>query len=255
VDREPPPFVKRRPSAPSGFFSTEAAALAWLAEPGVVRVPRVLAVDATTITLERIMVGGPSDRGAEDLGRGLAELHAAGAPAFGAPWPGFIGPLPMDNEEVHDWPTFYAERRVQPFLRRARDLGAVTSAQVVEIEGVLGRLRELAGASAGEPPSRIHGDLWSGNVVWDGDGLAWLIDPAAHGGHRETDLAMLDLFGLARLDRVLAAYDEARPLADGWRSRVALHQLHPLVVHAVLFGAPYGARAASAAKAARESLR
>lgn len=239
--------MKRRPSAPPSFFASEAAGLAWLAEPGTVRVPRVLAVGPTSITLERIDTGAPSDRGADDLGRGLAELHASGASGFGAPWPGFIGPLPMDNEPGPDWTTFYAERRVLPFLRQARDLGAVDPGQAAAIEGMIGRFDTLAGTSAGEGPSRIHGDLWSGNVVWDGKGLAWLIDPAAHGGHRETDLAMLDLFGLPKLDRVLAAYDETRPLADGWRARVGLHQLHPLLVHAVLFGPSYGARAAEVA--------
>jgi fructosamine-3-kinase len=98
-----------------------------------------------------------------------------------------------------------------------------------------------------EPPSRLHGDLWSGNVLWSPDGVV-LVDPAAHGGHRETDLAMLALFGLPHLDRVVAAYDEAWPLAEGWRDRVGLHQLHPLLVHAALFGGGYAARAADLAR-------
>ena len=75
-----------------------------------------------------------------------------------------------------------------------------------------------------------------------------MIDPAAHGGHRESDLAMLALFGLPHLPRVLDAYAEASPLADGWTDRVALHQLFPLLVHACLFGGGYGARAAEAAR-------
>ena len=96
-------------------------------------------------------------------------------------------------------------------------------------------------------PARLHGDLWSGNILWSADG-AVLIDPAAHGGHRETDLAMLDLFGLPHLARVLAAYDETWPLDDGWRQRVPLRQLHPLLVHAALFGGGYGAQAVAAAR-------
>ena len=98
----------------------------------------------------------------------------------------------------------------------------------------------------GEPPARLHGDLWSGNVLWTAD-AAVLIDPAAHGGHREADLAMLALFGAPHLERVLAAYAEAAPLADGWRDRVLLHQVHPLLLHAVLFGGGYGAQAVRAA--------
>jgi fructosamine-3-kinase len=99
----------------------------------------------------------------------------------------------------------------------------------------------------GEPPARIHGDLWSGNVMWTPDG-AVLIDPAAHGGHRETDLALLALFGAPYLDEVVAGYEEIHPLADGWRERVPLHQLHCLLVHAVLFGGGYAAQAMAAAR-------
>ena len=96
------------------------------------------------------------------------------------------------------------------------------------IEAAAARAAEVAGPP--EPPSRIHGDCWSGNVLWSG-GRGWLIDPAAHGGHRESDLAMLALFGAPHLGEILAAYQEAAPLADGWAARVPLHQLHPLLVH------------------------
>jgi fructosamine-3-kinase len=98
-----------------------------------------------------------------------------------------------------------------------------------------------------EPPSRVHGDLWNGNVLWSEDG-AVLIDPAAHGGHRESDLAMLALFGLPFLEPLLAAYHEVHPLAAGWRERVGLHQLYPLLVHAVLFGRGYAQRALTIAE-------
>ena len=107
------------------------------------------------------------------------------------------------------------------------------------------RLPELAGPA--EPPARIHGDLWTGNVLWSG-GRGWLVDPAAHGGHRETDLAMLTLFGEGWVPRLLAAYAESTPLADGWRERQRLHQIHPLLVHAVLFGGGYLAAALAAAE-------
>jgi fructosamine-3-kinase len=242
--------VKQAPASP-GLCQSEALGLAWLSEPGAVPVPEVLHADEGSIAVAWIDHGLPTAEGADTLGRGLADLHAAGAPSFGAPWPGFIGPLAMDNGPLASapgWSAFYAERRVLPFLRLARDRGAVDTAGVSAVERVLGRLDDLCGASAHEPPSRIHGDLWSGNVVWDTTGTAWLIDPAAHGGHRETDLAMLALFGAPHLDRILAAYHARRPLADGWSERVALHQLHPLLVHAVLFGGGYGGRAVAAAR-------
>lgn len=106
------------------------------------------------------------------------------------------------------------------------------------VERVIENIDGLAGPD--EPPSRIHGDLWSGNILWT-DGRPVLIDPAAHGGHRETDIAMLILFGsnVPYLKRILTAYDEVAPLADGWRQRLPLHQLHPLLVHVALFGASY----------------
>ncbi|MYQ97598.1 fructosamine kinase family protein, partial [Streptomyces sp. SID6139] len=115
-------------------------------------------------------------------------------------------------------------------------------------ERVCARLPELAGPA--EPPARLHGDLWNGNVLWGADGEVRLIDPAAHGGHRETDLAMLQLFGCPHLDRVLAGYRESAPLADGWRERVGVHQLFPLLVHAVLFGRGYAEQALSVARGA-----
>lgn len=242
-------YVKRWAGCPDDFFRSEARGLAWLAESETVAVPNVIAVDDRSITLEPVPRGRPSARGAESFGRALADLHTTAAPDFGAPWAGFIGPLPMENRPIDggSWAAFYAERRVLPFARAARDRGALSAAGLAAVEGAMERLRDGAGAWAAEPPSRLHGDLWSGNVLWGPDGTAWVIDPAAHGGHRETDLAMLALFGAPHLDRIVAAYDEHRPLADGWRQRVGLHQLHPLLVHAVLFGAGYGDQAAAVA--------
>ena len=127
------------------------------------------------------------------------------------------------------------------------DTGALRSEDARLVEAVIDRIGSLAGPA--EPPSRIHGDCWSGNVLWS-DGRGWLIDPAAHGGHRETDLAMLALFGAPFLDRILACYEEIAPLAPGWRNRVPLHQLHPLLVHVCLFGTSYRPAALDAARAA-----
>ncbi len=194
-----------------------------------------------------IQAGGADRAAAERFGRDLASLHAAGADRFGAPWPGFIASLPLPNDQAESWPAWYAEHRLLPYSRLARDAGALTGPDVTLIESVAARIGELAGPA--EPPARIHGDCWSGNVLWSG-GRGWLIDPAAHGGHRETDLAMLALFGAPYLDRVLAAYQEVAPLAAGWQARVALHQLHPLLVHVCLFGGSYRQSAVAAARAA-----
>lgn len=123
------------------------------------------------------------------------------------------------------------------------------SAEAMRLIGaVIGRCR-AGDFDDAEVPARIHGDLWSGNVMWTKDG-AVLIDPAAHGGHRETDLAMLALFGCPYLADVLSAYQSVRPLREGWRDRVGLHQLYPLLAHVVLFGGGYGHQAETAAASA-----
>ncbi|MCD9587245.1 fructosamine kinase family protein, partial [Streptomyces sp. 8ZJF_21] len=201
----------------------------------------------------QVPVGRPSARAAARLGRDLAALHTVGAPAFGAPPPdgptdAYIGLAPMRNVPGTDWPHWYAEHRVLPYLRRAVDDGTVGRGEAELVERACERLPELAGPA--EPPARLHGDLWNGNVLWGTDGQAWLIDPAAHGGHRETDLAMLHLFGCPHLDRVLEGYQEVAPLAAGWADRVGLHQLFPLLVHTVLFGRGYAGQALTVARTA-----
>jgi fructosamine-3-kinase len=228
--------------------TAEAAGLRWLADG--CRCPRVLAHDEKWLVIEAVATGPASSGAAEAFGRELAALHRTGAAAFGAappdgPEDAWIGLAPMRNVPGSDWPEWYAEHRVRPYLRAAVDQGVLPDPGPVE--AVCARIGELAGPA--EPPARLHGDLWSGNVLWGAGGHVWLIDPAAHGGHRETDLAMLHLFGCQHLARIVAAYDEADPLADGWRDRIPLHQLFPLLVHTVLFGGGYGAQAVAAARA------
>jgi fructosamine-3-kinase len=238
-------FVKTRREAVPGEYEAEAAGLRWLAAPGALRTPRVLELDERYLTLEWIAPGRLDARGVEELGRGLADTHAAGAPCFGdlsagATGPSRFGSLQLPNDPAPDWPTFYAERRLRPLARIARERAALTQAGISALECVCGRIAELAGPA--EPPARLHGDLWSGNVIADAEGRPWLIDPSAYGGHRELDLAMLRLFG-APSERIFGAYQEVAPLADGWEERVELYQLLPLLVHALLFGGSYGAAA------------
>ncbi|SEG76185.1 Fructosamine-3-kinase [Actinacidiphila yanglinensis] len=236
-----------------GAIRAEAAGLRWLADAGTVRVPEVRGDDASWLVIGLVPAGRARAEAAARFGSGLAALHAAGAPAFGAPPPGgpqdaYIGTAPMRNTIGPDWPRWYAEQRVLPYLRTAVDRGTLLPTESALVERVCERLPGLAGPA--EPPARLHGDLWSGNVLWGADGEAWLIDPAAHGGHRETDLAMLRLFGCPHLERVLDAYQGAAPLAPGWERRVALHQLFPLLVHTVLFGRSYAEQALAAARTA-----
>lgn len=243
-----------------------------MAEPGALRTPQVLEIGADYLVLEWISPGRLSAAGIEELGRGLAATHAAGAPVFGnvaiddpalghpdlshpdlshaAPEnpelgePGLgiprFGSLELPNDPCRTWPEFYAERRLLPLVGIARQRDALSNSGVRAVERVCERMGRLAGPP--EPPARLHGDLWTGNVLADQQGRPWLIDPSVYGGHREVDLAMLRLFG-APSERVFDAYQELSPLADGWRERVELWQLLPLLVHAVLFGGSYGGAA------------
>ncbi len=238
-------FVKRRRDAPPGFFEVEAAGLRWLAVPGGVAVAEPIDVSASELSTVKLELAPPTGAVADEFGRQLATTHDAGARHYGVPpgdWTtdGYIGTigLPHVLEPVKSWGEFYANFRIRPYLRSAYNDGTIDGHQLHVFEQVCTRLEAGAYDDPTDQPSRIHGDLWSGNILWSVDGVH-LIDPAAHGGHRETDLAMLGLFGLPHLERVLRAYDEVHPLSDGWRDRVGLHRLHPLLTHVVMFGGSY----------------
>jgi fructosamine-3-kinase len=250
-------FLKCRSGAPAGEYALESAGLAWLGEvAGGLDVPVALAVvdegEVRGLVLEWVEEGRLDVAGEERLGAGLARIHAAGAPGFGTMPPGAAGePLRFGAVELQSadvpadapWWRHYGER-IERLATLARDAGRLDPAAAAAVDGAVGRLETAAGPP--EPPARVHGDLWSGNVLAAADGTPWLIDPAAHGAHRELDLAMLRLFGTVSA-RTLAAYEEVQPLAPGHEERVALWQLQPLLVHAILFGGSYGAAAARAA--------
>jgi fructosamine-3-kinase len=250
----PAAFVKERRDAPPGFFEVEAAGLRWLAVPGGVPVVEPLEVSPGRLATPRLTPVPPTGAAADVMGQRLATIHDAGARHFGVPpdgWEtdGYIGTieLPHALQPVESWGEFYATYRIQPYLRMAYDKGTIDAHELAVFERFCSTLMAGAYDDPTERPSRIHGDLWSGNVFWCADGVH-LIDPAAHGGHRETDLAMLGLFGMPQLERVLRAYNEAHPLADGWRDRIGLHRLHPLLTHMVMFGSAYVAPALAMAR-------
>jgi fructosamine-3-kinase len=267
-----PRYTKTQPGAPADFFTAEARGLDRLRVPGGPPIPAVHSVAPDRLVIDLIATGRPSLAAASRFGRRLAVMHQAGGPAYGADADGYVATIRLDNTPVSSCPTvphapngegekvrnarfgdswaeFHAVRRLIPALALARDAGAIAPDDAALVERVIEALPELAGPP--EPPARIHGDLWAGNLLWSVDGEVWLIAAAAAcDGHRETDLAMLALFGAPMLGDILAAYDDAYSLSSGWEQRVALHQLHPLLVHAVLFGRHYGAQAGAAARRA-----
>lgn len=245
-------YTKRRANAPGGFFAVEAAGLRWLNVPGGAPIVSVLAADAESITISRVTQVAPTAKAARAFGEALAHTHDAGAAAFGVGpdgWDadGFIGDAPLSLRPHSHWGEFFAAERILPYAQAAHRQGALDAPGLARIESLAERL------AAGEfdddaTVARIHGDLWSGNVLFTATS-ATLIDPAAHGGHRITDLAMLELFGLPHLEQVFTGYAAStQSLRHDWRHLIALHQLHPLLVHAVLFGGSYGPRAAALAR-------
>lgn len=229
-------FVKSNAHAPAGMFAAEARGLGWLAEAGAIRIPQVLAIGEDFLVLEMIRPAAKKNGFDEELGRALAALHRFGAPSFGLDHDNFIGRLPQENGACETWPEFYRRRRLEPQLRMARDRGLATTSLVRSFELLFGKLEVLVGPP--EPPARVHGDLWGGNLHVDERGAPCLVDPAVAGAHREIDLAMMKLFG-GFGPRVFAAYDEAYPLDPDWEDRLPLYQLYFLMAHVNLFGASY----------------
>ncbi len=233
-------FVKTHQNPPPYFFTTEAAGLEWLRSTGHVNVPAVVCVSdyPPCLAMEWVDLGYEKSDTDAKFGRQLARMHQAPFDCFGRPDGRTTGSQAVPNEVCTTWGDFYATQRLLPLAKLAHDKKALAVNVIEQIESVANRLDEF-GASD-ETACLLHGDLWAGNRIVDANGDSWLIDPAAHGGHREFDLAMMQLFG-GYGRTCFSAYDEVFPIEPGWQDRVALHQLAPLIVHAIKFGGSYRA--------------
>lgn len=247
-------YRKSRAFSPEGFFECEGRGLQWLGEASSKGGPRVVDVydwGKDYLDIERVNACGPTLQAAHDFGASLAHMHDAGADYFGSAPAGYTGtcyfgplqdPVPMDTGEWDDVATYLAEGRLRPMVRLGMKRCELTDYDMELTEDVIEALPEILGKAANDKPARVHGDLWSGNVMWSADSgsvEAVLIDPAAHGGHREEDLAMLDLFGMSYLRDILDGYQSVHPLKAGWQKRTTLWQLYPIAGHCVFFGGGY----------------
>ncbi len=238
-------FIKIEKSAPSDFYRVEERGVAFLAETNTVLVPKVFYVSSRGIALDYMEPKSPTKLAAENFGIELANLHRHIEETFGGQEDGYIGSLPMKNIRTKVFADFYRECRIIPFLKMAKDKDSIRARDFLLIEELCKKMEDIVGNNI--VPSRIHGDLWSGNVIWR-ESQVVLIDPSSHSGHREADIAMLHLFGAPFFDVIVDSYNNLYPLEAGWKQRLPLHQIYYLLVHAVLFGGNYGNQAGSAAR-------
>lgn len=206
---------------------TEAAMLRALAQAGM-PAPAVEGEHDGVLLLEHVDHDGAwTARAWADLGARIAGLHAGRPELYGWPVDYALGTVQLDNRRQDDWPAFWGGQRLvataalldRPWRERVERLAARLGGQL----------------PAAPPPSLLHGDLWSGNILVRGGRVAGLIDPACYYGHAEVDLAMLSLFD-APPEPFWNAYG---PLAQGWRERRPVYQLFPALVHLRLFGTAY----------------
>lgn len=264
-------FTKRDTTGRASLLG-EAAGLRWLAEAepaGGLHAAAVVSASERELVEERISSTPARAERARRAGAALAITHAAGAPWWGCPPTGWSGSHRIDHSLTpttsldsapSTWGSFYAEYRVATYVRTLRDEGSYGASEAALFERLCSRLvsgvfdapQPTLVRTQGHEVARLHGDLWAGNLIWDANERnetgAAMIDPMACGGHAETDLAMLALFGCSQLDELLRGYEAASPLADGWQERVALHQVAPLLLHCVLFGGHYLGAALNAAR-------
>lgn len=221
------------------MFEKEAEGLGALRENSTFIIPKVIrcgyAQKQQYLVLEWLEKSAPQQTLWQNFGTALAMLHQKPQPFFGWQQDNFIGSLVQHNQVHSTWHLFYQECRIMPLVKILFNAGVFSITDIASAELICKRIEQLFPP---EPPSLIHGDLWSGNYMVAKNGCAAVFDPAVYYGHREMDIGMTKLFGGFH-ERFYDFYNDAYLLEKGWRQRVPLTQLYPLLVHAVLFGGHY----------------
>lgn len=228
-------FVKTNPSAPPDMFPREAEGLQKLAVDGGPTVPRVYHAQEEFILMENLRPASKVEGYWVQFGEELASLHENRHDRFGFPHNNYIGSTPQINTWEEDGFVFFAQHRLLYQARLGRDNGKLSRGDVKNVERVAQRLESLVPV---QNPVLIHGDLWSGNAITDQDGSPAIIDPAAHYGWAEAELAMTSLFG-GFPPAFYKAYEAYASLEAGYGDRFPIYNLYHLLNHVNLFGGGY----------------
>jgi len=228
-------FLKTNRQTPEDMFAREAEGLGALAEADGPRVPRPLLYGPDFLLLEDLAPARRRDDYWEVFGQQLAALHMFTNDRFGFHHDNYIGSMPQPNPWTADGYEFFSQHRLLFQARLAHERGMMGKDEVQQVENLCARLEDLIPS---QPASLVHGDLWSGNAITDADGQPAIIDPAAHYGWAEAELAMTALFGAFPED-FYRSYQQVRPLDQGYRERFAIYNLYHLINHVNLFGGGY----------------
>lgn len=221
------------------MFEKEANGLAELNKNCTLIVPQIIQTGIVEneqyLVLEWLEQGNPRKKNWGDFGAALASMHQANQPFFGWKEGNFIGTLYQNNKPSTLWHIFFEECRIMPLVKMLFDNQYFSKNDIQSAGFFCNKIQEIFPE---EPPSLLHGDLWSGNFLTIGTGEVALIDPAVYYGHREMDIGMTKLFG-GFDGEFYDRYNDTYPLRKGWQSRLPFAQIYPLLVHAVLFGGHY----------------
>lgn len=222
-----------------GMFKAEAKGLKLLRKPNVIKVPEVKhygdGEKFSWILMENINSTARNNNYWVNFGERVAALHKNTQEKYGLEYHNYIGSLPQKNKPLDNWVEFMISQRLEPMVKLAVDSGRADEKLHHNFEKLYGKLRGLL---VSEPPSLLHGDLWSGNIMSDENGDPCIIDPAVYFGNREIELAFTTLFG-GFDQEFYDSYQNVWPLEDGYQGRFDLYNLYPLLVHVNLFGGGY----------------